>query len=89
MDTPELLESASLMVSEKVVVREYLAHDEWEVALDLLAELGDVHLPPPAFWRSLADAAEQMRLHRTAARCHRRGREARDGVARAGDVRRP
>ncbi len=50
MDVPKLLEATSLLVPEAVAtenditvndVWEYLAHDEWEVALDLLEELGD------------------------------------------------
>ncbi|MFD9428205.1 hypothetical protein [Streptomyces sp. NPDC060054] len=66
MDVPKLLKAASLLVPEKIAtenditvsdVWEYLAHDEWEVALDLLEELGDVHPLPLSFWETLAIAA--------------------------------
>ncbi|CAM5347116.1 hypothetical protein SHIRM173S_00634 [Streptomyces hirsutus] len=49
MDVPELLEAASLLVPEEtatendITVRDiwdYLVHDEWEIALDLLEESG-------------------------------------------------
>lgn len=49
MDAVGILEAASLLVPEGVAtdndvtvsdVWDYLAHDEWEVALDLLQELG-------------------------------------------------
>ncbi|MEV6682471.1 hypothetical protein AB0N09_37265 [Streptomyces erythrochromogenes] len=92
MDVPELLEAASLLVPEKIAtenditvsdVWEYLAHDEWEVALDLLEELGDVHPLPVGFWENLAIAAERMSLDRSAAWCHWRGFETRHGILRA------
>ncbi|MFB6960404.1 hypothetical protein ACFCYB_26120 [Streptomyces sp. NPDC056309] len=92
MDVSKMLESASLLVPEEVAtenditvddVWEYLAHDEWEVALDLLEELGDVHPLPLTFWQTLADAAEQMHLDRSAAWCHWRCYETRYGVIRA------
>ncbi len=50
MDAVGMLEAASLLVPEGVAtdsdvtvsdVCDYLAHDEWEVALELLQELGD------------------------------------------------
>ena len=79
MDVPELLESASLLVPEEtatendITVRDiwdYLVHDEWEIALGLLEELGDCRSLPLAFWEKLADAAEQLRLERSTAWCH-------------------
>lgn len=81
MDVPELLESASLLVPEEtatendITVRDiwdYLVHDEWEIALGLLEELGDGRSLPLAFWEKLADAADQLRLERSAAWCGRR-----------------
>lgn len=51
MDVPKLMEAASLLVAEETAtenditvndVWEYLTRDEWEVALGLLEELGDV-----------------------------------------------
>ncbi|WP_310722978.1 hypothetical protein [Streptomyces sp. N2A] len=92
MDVPELLEAASLLVPERIAtenditvndVWDYLTHDEWEVALDLLEELGDVPPLPLAFWQTLATAAEQMRLERSAAWCHWRCYETRHGIVRA------
>ncbi|MFE2227641.1 hypothetical protein [Streptomyces kronopolitis] len=92
MDVPELLESASLLVPEEtatendITVRDvwdYLAHDEWEIALGLLEELGDGRSIPLAFWEKLAEAAEQLRLERSAAWCHWRCSEIRNGVIRA------
>ncbi|SCD37310.1 hypothetical protein GA0115245_103613 [Streptomyces sp. di188] len=92
MDVLALLKSASLLVPEETAtendvtvddVWEYLAHDEWEVALGLLEELGDVRPLPAAFWASMAAAAEEMRLERSAAWCHWREGETRHGVIRA------
>ncbi|MFJ5730944.1 hypothetical protein [Streptomyces paradoxus] len=92
MDVPELLEAASLLVPEglatenDITVRdvwEYLVQDEWEVALGLLEELGDVQPLPLDFWESLTDAARQMRLDRSAAWCQWRCSEIRIGVIRA------
>ncbi|MFI5851544.1 hypothetical protein ACIA7R_27555 [Micromonospora chalcea] len=52
-----------------VDVREYLDHDEWEVALDLLADLDTGWRPPTAWWDRLIDSAEMMGLSDAAARC--------------------
>ncbi|WP_418955203.1 hypothetical protein [Streptomyces tritici] len=98
MDVTELLESASLLIPEEtatendVTVRDvwdYLAHDEWETALGLLEELGDEHLLPLTFWEQLAEAAEQLRLERSAAWFHWRCSEIRNGVIRADLTLRP
>ncbi|MFF5638203.1 hypothetical protein [Streptomyces sp. NPDC012825] len=98
MDVPELLESASLLVPEEtatendITVRDiwdYLAHDEWEIALGLLEELGDGHPLPLAFWEQLADAADQLRLERSSAWCHWRCSEIRNGVIQADLTLRP
>ncbi len=88
MGIPQLLEAASLLVPEERAtenditvadVWEYLTHDEWEVALELLEELGDVRALPLTFWEALAIAAEQMRMEKSAARCRGRCHEARNG----------
>ncbi|TWD17427.1 hypothetical protein FB570_11140 [Streptomyces sp. T12] len=88
MDVPKLLEAASLLVPAEIAtenditinhVWDHLAHGEWEVALGVLEELGDVHPLPLDFWESLATAAEQMRMERSAAWCHWRCYEARNG----------
>ncbi|WP_344494351.1 hypothetical protein [Streptomyces enissocaesilis] len=98
MDVPKLLEAASLLVPEEIAtenditvndVWEYLTHDEWEVALDLLEELGDVQPLSLSFWETLATAAEQMRLEASAAWCHWRCDETRNGIIRADLTLRP
>ncbi|MFF8387055.1 hypothetical protein [Streptomyces kanasensis] len=98
MDVPELLRSVSLLVPEEtatgddITVRDiwdYLVHDEWEIALGLLEELGDGRSLPLAFWERLAEAAEQLRLERSAAWCHWRCSEIRNGVIRADLTLRP
>lgn len=93
MVVPELLEAASLLVPEAAAtendialsdVWDYLVHEEWEVAaLGLLEELGNGHPLPLRFWETLAEAAEQMHLERSAAWCHWRCSEIRNGVIRA------
>ncbi|MFE4529029.1 hypothetical protein ACFRMO_32780 [Streptomyces anulatus] len=92
MDVPDLLESASLLVPAETATEnditvqdiwDYLAHDEWEIALGLLEELGDGRSIPPALWEKLAEAAEQLRMDRSAAWCNWRCAEIRNGVIRA------
>ncbi|MFH8614962.1 hypothetical protein ACH4E8_07770 [Streptomyces sp. NPDC017979] len=92
MDVSALLEAACLLVPGAVAtenditvddVWEHLAHDEWEHALNLLEELGDSGELPLAFWTRLAVAAEQAHLPRSAAWCHWRCAEIRNGVVRA------
>ncbi|MFF8938095.1 hypothetical protein ACF08O_25905 [Streptomyces paradoxus] len=92
MDVPRLLEAASLLVPEESAtendvtvadVWQYLTQDEWEVALGLLEELGDVQPLPLRFWEALATAAEQMRMEKSAAWCHWRCYETRNGIIRA------
>lgn len=63
--------------------REYLDHHEWEVALDLLTELGDAYPADTSFWDVLALAAHQMRLDRTETWCHWRRQETIHGIIRA------
>ncbi|WP_415947674.1 hypothetical protein [Streptomyces sp. KLOTTS4A1] len=98
MDVTELLESASLLVPEEIAtendvtvrdVWDYLAHDEWQIALSLLEELGDGHPLPLSFWEQLAEAAEQLLLERSAAWCHWRCSEIRNGMVRADLTLRP
>ncbi|WEV26565.1 hypothetical protein OYE22_16190 [Streptomyces sp. 71268] len=98
MDVPELLEAASLLVPEEaatendITVRDiwdYLVHDEWETVLGLLEELGEARSLPLAFWEQLAEAADQLRLERSAAWCHWRCSELRNGVIRADLTLRP
>ncbi|MET9678658.1 hypothetical protein [Streptomyces coeruleorubidus] len=98
MDVPKLLEAASLLVPEEIAtenditvndVWQYLTRDEWEVALGLLEELGEVQPLPLSFWEALATAAKQMRLDKSAAWCHWRCYETRNGIIRADLTLRP
>ncbi|MFF7474455.1 hypothetical protein [Streptomyces sp. NPDC008092] len=98
MEVTELLEAACLLIPEEIAtenditardVWDYLAHDEWEIALGLLEELGDGHPLPLTFWEQLAEAAEQLRLERSAAWCHWRCSEIRNGMIRADLTLRP
>ena len=43
---------------------DYLDHREYEIALDILTELGDAYAAETSFWNLLADAAAEMNLHR-------------------------
>ncbi|MFD4318872.1 hypothetical protein [Streptomyces sp. NPDC058548] len=92
MDVVGILEAASLLVPEGVAtdnditvsdVWDYLTHDEWEVALDLLQELGDGWTAPPGFWEQLERAAGMLGLERSREWCWWRGAETRVGVIRA------
>ncbi|MFF7074575.1 hypothetical protein [Streptomyces pseudovenezuelae] len=98
MDVTELLESASLLVPEEVAtendisvqdVWDYIAHDEWQIALSLLEELGGGQPLPYMFWEQLAEAAEQLGLERSVAWCHWRCSEIRNGMIRADLTLRP
>lgn len=71
MDVVALLESASLLVKKEVAtendisvgdVWDYLVHDEWQIAVSLLEELGDGRPLPLAFWEQLAEAAHRLGL---------------------------
>ncbi|HEX5541901.1 MAG TPA: hypothetical protein VFX60_10130 [Micromonospora sp.] len=61
---------------------EYLDHDEWEIALDILVELGDAYRTETAYWDLLAEAARLMWLSRTERWCHWRRAEVVHGVVR-------
>ncbi len=52
-----------------VDVREYPDHDEWEVALDLLADFDTGWRPPTAWWDRLINSAEMLGLSDAAAWC--------------------
>lgn len=92
MDVVRILEAASLLVPESVAtdndvtasdVWDHLAHDEWEVALDLLQELGDAWTAPVGFWDELERAAEALGFERSRQWCRWREAETRSGVIRA------
>ncbi|MFE2874719.1 hypothetical protein ACFXG6_26605 [Streptomyces roseus] len=92
MDVVRMLEAASLLVPAGVAtstditacdVWDHLAHDEWEVALGLLQELGGGWTAPPGFWDELELAAGMLGFARSRAWCSWRGAETREGVIRA------
>ncbi|MET8308263.1 hypothetical protein [Micromonospora sp. NPDC005173] len=92
MDVPELLRRAACHVPALTAgeagttladANEYLDHDEWEVALDILVELGDAYGSEIAYWDFLAKAARMMWLARTERWCHWRRAEVNHGVIRA------
>ncbi|MEU3453024.1 hypothetical protein ABZ671_05410 [Micromonospora sp. NPDC006766] len=92
MDVPELLRRAACHVPAATTgeagttvadATEYLDHDEWEIALDILVELGDACRTETVFWDFLAEAARLMRLSRTERWCHWRRAEVLHGVVRA------
>ena len=64
------LERARAMISERAgndpilsEYREYLDHNELELACDMLAAFGESHDVQPAFWSALGDAATKMSLN--------------------------
>ncbi|NEB41037.1 hypothetical protein [Streptomyces sp. SID14515] len=92
MDVVRMLEAASLLVPEGVAtdndmtvsdVWDYLAHDEWEVALDLLQALGGAWTAPAGFWDELARVAGALGFERSREWCWWREMETRSGVIRA------
>jgi hypothetical protein len=64
-------------------VREEIKLQEWEMALDVLIEIADVHPVSITFWEMLAEAARQMMLDRSRRWCQWRGWEVRHGTIRA------
>jgi hypothetical protein len=92
MDSPDPLRQAAVMgprsaISEAgttvVDAVDYLDHNEYEIALDILAELGDAYTAETSFWTLLAGAAAEMNLHRTRAWCVWRAAETVRGIIRA------
>ncbi|MFI7543954.1 hypothetical protein [Actinoplanes sp. NPDC049599] len=86
MDVPELLRTAASELPDwlpRADLDDYLAHDEWELALDVLLDRGDDYPATTAFFRTLEEAAHRMRLGRSAAWCAWRRREVLHGVIRA------
>ncbi|WP_327147380.1 hypothetical protein [Nocardia sp. NBC_01329] len=88
MDVSGLLHSAADLVPadarsdadlSKEDVREYLRHDEWEIALGILQDFEGIQWQSVDYWNLLADAAQQMWLQHDAAWCFWRGAETRCG----------
>ena len=83
---PELLRTAARELPDWLPrddLDDYLAHDEWELALDVLLDRGDDYPATTSFFRTLEEAAHRMRLGRSAAWCAWRRREVLHGVIRA------
>ncbi|MFI5490519.1 hypothetical protein [Micromonospora echinaurantiaca] len=92
MDVPDLLRQAASRVPASATsgtgwtvadANEYLGHHDWEAALDILLELGDVYPAATAFWDLCAQAAHWMQLDRAERWCHWRRFEVLHGVIRA------
>ncbi|MFF3411591.1 hypothetical protein ACFYW8_36535 [Streptomyces sp. NPDC002742] len=64
-------------------VREDIGRQEWEMVLDVLIEIGDVHSVSVDFWELLAEAARQMMLDRSCRWCEWRAWEVQHGTVRA------
>ncbi|MFD8754611.1 hypothetical protein ACFV0O_27035 [Kitasatospora sp. NPDC059577] len=64
-------------------VRGEIELQEWEMALDMLIEIADVHPVSITFWEMLSEAARQMVLDRSRRWCEWRGWEVRHGTIRA------
>ncbi|MFD5574956.1 hypothetical protein [Streptomyces cadmiisoli] len=64
-------------------VRRDIELHEWEMALDVLVEISDVHPVPIAFWEMLTEVARQMMLDRSRRWCEWRGWEVKHGTIRA------
>ncbi|GIF44541.1 hypothetical protein [Actinoplanes xinjiangensis] len=92
MDSLDPLRQAAVMVPRSATSEagstvadaiDYLDHNEYEVALDLLTELGEAYATETSYWNLLADAAAEMNLHRAKAWCHWRAAETVHGIIRA------
>ncbi|MEU5188886.1 hypothetical protein AB0G83_17295 [Streptomyces klenkii] len=64
-------------------VRKGIELQEWEMVLDVLIEIADVHPVTRDFWEMLAEAARQMMLERSRRWCEWRGWEVEHGTVRA------
>lgn len=86
MDVAELLRLAARALPRDDPddpLDDHLAHGEWELALELLLDLGDERPATTSFWQLLEEAAYRMGLTRSAAWCAWRRREVLHGVIRA------
>ncbi|MEU4623565.1 hypothetical protein AB0G04_26810 [Actinoplanes sp. NPDC023801] len=92
MDVVRLLTEAADLVPATAVTeaggtvadaREYLEYNEWEVALDVLADLDEGWQPTPQWWDLLIEAADLMWLTGTATWCRWARWESIHGVIRA------
>jgi hypothetical protein len=88
---PELLREALRFISPEQVVSEATLEEarlnldvnEWQLALDDIADLGDVPVQPPEFWNLLESAARTMGLDCNVLWCQWRAWEAEHGTIRA------
>lgn len=63
-------------------VRKDIELQEWEMVLDVLIEIADVHPVSITFWEILAEAARQMMLDRSCRWCEWRAWEVKHGTIR-------
>ncbi|MFC9616646.1 hypothetical protein [Streptomyces sp. NPDC056938] len=63
-------------------VRRDIELQEWEMVLDVLIEIADVHPVSITFWEILAEAARQMMLDRSCRWCEWRAWEVKHGTIR-------
>jgi hypothetical protein len=59
--------------ADPAAYREFLDHNELELAMEALADVGNVQEAPTLFWEALADAADQMQLNASATEYRLRG----------------
>ncbi len=59
---------SALEIASLDAYNDCLAHNELELALDQLEGLGELNTVPPAYWKSLAEAAQTMALCTRSAR---------------------
>uniref|UniRef100_A0AAU3ID16 Uncharacterized protein n=1 Tax=Streptomyces sp. NBC_01393 TaxID=2903851 RepID=A0AAU3ID16_9ACTN len=64
-------------------VREEIELQEWEIALDVLFDIAEVHPVSVTFWELLSEAARQMMLDHSRRWCEWRGWEVQHGTIRA------
>lgn len=86
MDVPGLLRQAAARLPAglpRADLDAHLAEHEWELALDVLLDLGDDHPATTAYFQILQEAAHRLGLGRSAAWCAWRRREVLHGVVRA------
>jgi hypothetical protein len=92
MDVPELLHAAVDLVPAHArsdagldadELRDYLRHDEWEVALGVLEDFDGVQWQTPEYWDLLISAAQQMWLDSDVSWLQWRRSETMHGLIRA------
>ncbi|MEU8340991.1 hypothetical protein AB0C74_04805 [Spirillospora sp. NPDC048832] len=92
MDVPDLLRRATELIPADARsdaglgaddVRDYLGHDEWEVALGVLEDFDGIRWQSAQYWDLLIDAAQQLWLQSDVAWLRWRRSETLNGLIRA------